>query len=121
MIRAKDPHLHQISVAVEGFLLPEGAPIPKGTLTTQPIPEGIPTVPLPPQHTADEATSSHPIIKEKEEVVEVLDSEDDFKAFNLLSSPRSPAGDLGITSLEQVGHPQEETTRYKHNGDPTEN
>ena len=36
-IRAKDPRLHCISVAVLGFLLPEGTPIPEGTFSTQPI------------------------------------------------------------------------------------
>ena len=37
MIRARDPCLHRISVASPGFLLPEGVPIPKGTLLTHPI------------------------------------------------------------------------------------
>ena len=34
VIKAHDPRLHRISVAVEGFLLPKGAPIPKGTFST---------------------------------------------------------------------------------------
>ena len=46
IIKAKDPHLHRISVAAPGFLTT--GPIPKGTLTTNPIPEGIPKVALPP-------------------------------------------------------------------------
>ena len=33
VIRAKDPHLHRISVAVPGFLLPERASVPEGTLS----------------------------------------------------------------------------------------
>jgi len=37
VIKAKDPRLQQISVAVPGFLLPEGTPIPEGALLTQPI------------------------------------------------------------------------------------
>ena len=46
VIKARDPFLHQISVAASGFLLID--PIPEGTLTIEPIPEGIPKVALPP-------------------------------------------------------------------------
>ena len=45
VIKAKDPLLHWISVAAPGFLTI--GPILKGTLTTNPIPEGIPKVALP--------------------------------------------------------------------------
>ena len=45
LIKAKDPLLHRISVAALGFLTMD--PILKGTLTTDPIPEGIPKVALP--------------------------------------------------------------------------
>ena len=55
IIKAKDPRLHQISVAVPGFL------------TTKPIPEGVPLATLQLQYTSGEATSSHLIIKEEEE------------------------------------------------------
>ena len=85
VIKAKDPRLHQISVATSGFLTT--SPIPKGMLTTDPILEGIPKVALPPLYTTGEATSSHPAItKEKEEkeeeVVQVSDSKDKFEVFN---------------------------------------
>lgn len=68
VIKAKDPRLHQISVAATGFL------------TADPIPEGVLKVNLPPQYTTREATPSHPAIKEKEEkeedeeIIYVLDS-----------------------------------------------
>ena len=35
MIRAKDPRLHRISVAYEGFVVPEGIPLPKHTPSTK--------------------------------------------------------------------------------------
>ena len=44
IIKASDPHLHQISVTAPGFLTT--SPIPKGSHTTDPIPEGIPKVAL---------------------------------------------------------------------------
>ena len=41
VIRAKDPRLHRISVAYEGFIVPEGVPILEGTPFTQPLFMGI--------------------------------------------------------------------------------
>ena len=42
VIKVRDPRLQRISVATLGF--PIASPIPEGTLTTGPIPEGIPKV-----------------------------------------------------------------------------
>ena len=90
VIRAKYPCLHHISVAVPSFLLPEGALVPEGTFSTQPVREsdlfiqsileGIPRVDLPFQHTAGASSTSKPT--DKEEVVKVLEFEDEFEAFN---------------------------------------
>ena len=38
VIRAKDPRLHRISVAYEGFVVPEGIPLPRYSPLTQPLP-----------------------------------------------------------------------------------
>ena len=100
VIKARDPRLQWISVAAPRFLIT--GPILEGTLTTDPIPEGIPKVALPPQHVAEEGTSSHrAIIKEEEkeeEVVEVSDSEYEFDVFNQILSPEASPGDLGSPS-----------------------
>ena len=79
LMKAKDPRLHQINVATPGFL------------TINLILGGVLEVILPLQYTTREATSSHPGIKEEkeEEIVDVSDSEYDFKVFNLLSSSKS--------------------------------
>ena len=83
MIKARYPHLHQISVVAPGFL------------TSTPIPKGIPRVALPFQCAAEEeATPSQPPTKEEEEVVEVSDSEDNFKIFNQPLSPEVSTSDL---------------------------
>ena len=37
VIKARDPQLHRISVAYEGFVVPESIPIPEGTPFTQPL------------------------------------------------------------------------------------
>ena len=37
VIRARDPRLHRISVAYEGFIVPEGIPLPQYTSRTEPL------------------------------------------------------------------------------------
>ena len=38
VIRAKDPRLHRISVAYEGFVVPKGIPLPRYSPLSQPLP-----------------------------------------------------------------------------------
>ena len=38
VIRAKDPRLHRISVAYEGFVVLQGIPLPRYSLLTEPLP-----------------------------------------------------------------------------------
>ncbi|KAL0013021.1 hypothetical protein SO802_000090 [Lithocarpus litseifolius] len=130
VIKAKDLHLHRISVAAPGFLttgaIPEGIlttdPILEGILTTDPILEGIPKVALPLQYTTGETTSSHPAAKEEEEeerkeeekekeeeVFKVSDSEDEFAIFNLLRSLEAQIGDFSHFPLVQLSSTQEDT------------
>ena len=94
VIRAKDPHLHRISVAVLGFLL-LGPKVESVEIIT-PILEGIPQVGASSlQQTTSAATSSHPRNIQEEEVVEVANSEDKFEVFNLALSPKISNPDLG--------------------------
>jgi len=99
VIKARDPQLQRINIAAPSFLL--SIPVPKGTLTTKPILEGIPKVAPPLQHaTEEEATSSQPSSMEREEIIEVSDTEgskdfeDDFEVFNRPLSPKASTGDL---------------------------
>ena len=111
MIKAHDPRLRRISVAVEGFLHLEGTPIPEGTFSTQPIlfpgpttegtqsstpiPEGIPKVGASSsQQFTGIATSSRTRDSKEEEVVEVTDSEDEFEVFNKDLSLETSVTDL---------------------------
>ena len=110
VIKAKDLHLHQISIVAPGFLI--FGPILEGTLVTNPIPEGIPKEALPLQHTIEKGTSSHPTItkeeeEKEEEIVEVFDSEDEFDVFNQPLSPEVSSGNLGFSSPAQFSHYQE--------------
>ena len=86
VIKANDPRLHHISVAFEGFVVPKGVPIPEGTPFTQSLFVGIPSI---------GASPSQPIVKEEEEekeeeekekepeeIMDLLDSQDEFEVFN---------------------------------------
>ena len=53
VIRARDPRLHRISVAYEGFVVPQGIPLPRYLPLTEPLPVSTLTIgatspPLPP-------------------------------------------------------------------------
>ena len=97
VIKAHDPRLHRISGAVEGFLLPEGASIPKG----------VPLV----------GSSSYcPVVEEEdekaekgEEVVELGLSKDKFEVFNRAQSSEGPFGDLGDLNCTEVDFPFSKT------------
>ena len=112
VIKAKDPRLHRISVAVPEFLRPEGIPFLEGVLITQPILKGVPKVAFPFQHTTGKATSSQPTSKEEDEeeeeeekeIVDVLDSNDFNEVFNQPLSLDTPTCDLGQLSLPQFSH-----------------
>ena len=104
VIKAKDPQVHWINVMTPGFLLP--GPIPEGMLTTDPIFEGIPKVALPLQQITGVSISSRPTNTEQEDVVEVLDSKDDFEVFNQALSLETLTSDLGQSfslTLDEMG------------------
>ena len=65
VIKAHDPRLHRISVAYQGFVVPEGIPLPKGITRTQPLFVATPSI----------GASSSQLILEEEEEEEKEDSE----------------------------------------------
>ena len=93
VIEARDPRLQRISVAAPGFLL--SGPIPEGTFAIEPIPKGISKVVSPPSQATGAATSSRLASTKEEEVVDVLDSEDEFEVFNRAWSLETSTFDLG--------------------------
>ena len=58
VIKAKDPQLHHISVAYEGFVVPKGNPLPESTVFTQSLP--VATL-------STGVSSPSPILQEREE------------------------------------------------------
>ena len=101
VIRAKNPRLRRISVAYEGFVVPQGIPLPRYSPLTEPLPVAS---------LAAAATFSPPAfqVKEEEEVeqeeegfVDLTSATDDYKVFNQSSpSPNIPE-DMGIKRKPQ--------------------
>ena len=58
VIKARDPQLHHISIAYQGFVVPEGVPLLKDTSCTQPLFVATPLV---------GASSSQLVLEEEEE------------------------------------------------------
>ena len=69
VIRAKDPRLCRISVAYEGFVVPQGIPLPIYSLHTEPLPVASLAAP---------ATSSPLVFQVEEEEEEVEQEEEGF-------------------------------------------
>ena len=81
MIRAKDPRLHRINVAYEGFVVPEGIPLPRHTPLTQPLPVATLYAGVPPPSLILQVEEEE---EEQEEggYVDLTESTDDFEVFN---------------------------------------
>ena len=82
MIRAKDPRLHRISVAYEGFVVPKDILLPKHTPSTKSL--LVATL-------SARVSSSPPILQEEQEekeeqeeqrFVDLTESMDEFEVFN---------------------------------------
>ena len=96
VIRAKDPRLHRISVAYEGFVVPKGIPLPRNTPFAQPLPvatlsTGVPS-PTPILQVGEEEEEE----QEKEGFVDLTESIDEFEVFNQPSSPKNLPNEMGI-------------------------
>ena len=101
VIKAKDPRLRRISIAYEGFIVPQGVPLPRYSQFT----EALPVASL-----AEAAPSSPPVFQvEKEEEaeqeeegsVDLASATDDYEVFNQpTSSPNTPE-DMGIQRKPQ--------------------
>ena len=82
VIRAKDPRLHRISVAYEGFVVPKDILLPKHTPSTKSLPVATLSAGV---------SSSPPILQEEQEekeeqeeqgFVDLTESMDEFEVFN---------------------------------------
>ena len=86
MIRVRDPRLHRISVAYEGFVVPQGIPLPRYSPLTEPLPvatlaAGVTSSPPPPIFQVEEEEE---VEQDEEGFVDLTLSIDDYEVFDQL-------------------------------------
>ena len=84
VIRARDPRLHRISVAYEGFVVPQGIPLSRYSPLTEPLPvatfaAGVTSSPSPLIFQVEEEEEAE---QEEEGFVDLTESTDDYEVFN---------------------------------------
>ena len=82
VIRAKDPRLHRISVAYEGFVVPEGNPLPRSTPLTQPLPVATFSAGVPSPSSILQVEEEKKEEQEEKGFVDLTESTNDFEVFN---------------------------------------
>ena len=101
MIKAKDLRLRRISVAYEGFVVPQGVPFPKYSPLTKPLPIAS---------LAEVAPSSPPVfqVEEEEEAeqeeegfVDLTSATDNYEVFNQSTPSPNTSEDMGIQRKPQ--------------------
>ncbi|XP_065633207.1 uncharacterized protein LOC136069060 [Quercus suber] len=117
VIKAKDPRLHRISVAFEGFIVPEGKPIPKGVPFIEPSPKAIPSIGASSSRSVPQKVREGEEEKEKEaegeeeeeeeeedtlgRLLELPDSADKFEVFDQPQSPKVTSKKMVIQRRSQ--------------------
>ena len=97
MIKAKDPQLHRISVAYEGFIVPEGIPLPTSTPLTQLLPVATLSARVPsPSPILQEGEEEEEEEPEEEGFMDLTESTDEFEVFNQPSPPKNLPAKMGI-------------------------
>ena len=96
VIRAKDPRLHRISVAYEGFVVLEGVPLPRNTPFTQPLRVATLSARVPSPSPILQVREEEEKEQEEEGFVDLTESTDEFEVFNQPSSFKNLPDEMGI-------------------------
>ena len=89
VIRAKDPRLHRISVAYEGFVVLEGIPIPRYSPFTQSLPVATLSAGAPSPSPILQVEEEEEKEQEEEGFVDLTESIEDYEIFNQPSPPKN--------------------------------
>ena len=96
MIKAKDPRLRRISVAYEGFLVPQGIPLPEYTQHTEALPVASLAEVVSSSPHVSQVKEEEEVEREEEGFVDLASATNDYEVFDLLTpSPNTPE-DMGI-------------------------
>ena len=102
VIRAKDPWLRRISVAYEGFVIPQDIPLPIYSPLTEPLPVAslaAPATSSPPVFQVEEEEEE--VEQEKEGFVDLTSATDDYEVFNQSSPSPNTLENMGIQRKPQ--------------------
>ena len=101
MVRAKDPRLHRISVAYEGFIVPQGIPLPRYPPFTEPLPIATLTAGAASSPFVFQIEDKEEVEQEEEGFVDLTSPTDNYKVFNQFSPSLSMPEDMGIQRKPQ--------------------
>ena len=99
VIRAKDPRLHRLNVAYEGFVVPQDIPLPRYSPLTEPLPfaslaaTAATSPPPPPVFQVEEEEE---VEQEEERFVDFTLPTDNYEVFNQSSPSLNVLEDMGI-------------------------
>ena len=101
VIRAKDPWLHRISVAYEGFVVPQGIPLPRYSPLTEPLPVATLATGATPSPPVFQVEEEKEVEQEEEGFVDLTVSTDDYEVFNQPSPSQDVPEDISIQRKPQ--------------------
>ena len=101
VIRAKDPPLHRIYVAYEGFVVLKGITLPRHTPLTQPLPVATLSAGVPPPSPILQVKEEEEEEQEEKGFVDLTESTDDFEVFNQPLPPKNVPEEMGIQRKPQ--------------------
>ena len=101
VIRAKDPRLHRISVAYEGFVVPQGIPLPGYSPLTEPLPVASLTAVATSSPSVFQVEEEEEVEQEEEGFVDLTSLTDNYEVFNQSSPSPNVPEDMGIQRKPQ--------------------
>ena len=82
VIRAKDPRLRRINVAYDGFVVPQGIPLPRYSPLTEPLPVANLIATATSSPSVLQVEEEKEVEREEEGFVDLTSLTDDYKVFN---------------------------------------
>ena len=101
MIKAKDPRLRRISVAYEGFVVPQGIPLPEYSQYAEELPVASLAEVAPSSPHVSQVKEEEEVEREEESFVDLASAIDDYEVFDLLTPTPNTPEDMGIQRKPQ--------------------
>ena len=96
VIKAKDPRLRRINVAYEGFVVPQGIPLPKYSPLIEPLPVASLAVIATSSPSVFQVKEEEEVEQEEEGFVDLTSATEDYEVFNQSTPSPNTSEDMGI-------------------------